>query len=175
MVISHQGAYVADRITYSDDDGINWKTTDTVFKSMDEAALTQLRNGSIMANMRHRASSSLGRAVSVSHDNGDTFGPIQHDKTLISPVCQASIVTFANVTYFSNPASETSRSNLTIRKSNDNAVTWDSTTWLIEEESTFGYSCLVAGELSHVPDHGGVLYEAVGSTIKFQAFPLSFT
>ena len=175
MVISHQGAYVGDRISYSDDDGVSWHTTKTVMKGMDEAALTQLQNGSILANMRHREAAKLGRAVSISNDNGESFGPISYDATLISPVCQASIVTFSNVTYFSNPASKTSRSHLTIRKSHDSTASWDSETFLIDEGPSFGYTCLVAGELVHVSDHGGVLYEAAGSTIKFQAFPLDFS
>ena len=175
MVISHQGPYVADRISYSDDDGVTWHTTNTSTKSMDEAALTQLQNGSILANMRHRESSKLGRAISISNDNGESFGPISYDSRLISPVCQASIVTFSNVTYFSNPASKTSRSDLTIRKSTDSTATWDTQTYLIDEGPSFGYTCLVTGELVHVPGHGGVLYEAAGSTINFQAFPLDLS
>jgi len=175
MVISHQGPYVADRISYSDDDGVSWTTTETSFKGMDEAALTQLKNGSILANMRHQKASSLGRAVAVSNDNGETFGPISFDARLISPVCQASIVTFNNITYFSNPASKTSRSHLTIRKSLDSCATWDTQTYLVEKDASFGYSCLVNGELVHVPDHGGVVYEATDVTIKFQTFPLSLS
>ena len=77
---------------------------------MDEATMTQLSNGSVMVNMRHTASKTLGRGVSVSHDNGATFGPISYDKTLISPVCQASLVTISGVTYFSNPESTTGAS-----------------------------------------------------------------
>jgi len=111
----------------------------------------------------------------VSNDNGETFGPISFDARLISPVCQASIVTFNNITYFSNPASKTSRSHLTIRKSLDSCATWDTQTYLVEKDASFGYSCLVNGELVHVPDHGGVVYEATDVTIKFQTFPLSLS
>eukprot|EP01045_Picozoa_sp_COSAG04_P010353 COSAG04_NODE_631_length_11736_cov_11.237690_12_plen_100_part_00 len=81
---------------------------------MDEATMTQLSNGSVMVNMRHTASKTLGRGVSVSHDNGATFGPISYDKTLISPVCQASLVTISGVTYFSNPESTTGASSRVI-------------------------------------------------------------
>ena len=93
---------------------------------MDEAALTQLPNGSVLLNMRHRDSKTNGRAIAVSNDAGLTFGPISYDRTLISPVCQASIVTFGGVTYFSNPASSTGRDHITIRSSVDNAKTWPS-------------------------------------------------
>lgn len=67
--------------------------------------MTQLPNGSVMLNMRHTASKTVGRAIAVSHDNGASFGPISYDKSLISPVCQASLVTIAGVSYFSNPES----------------------------------------------------------------------
>ena len=73
--------------------------------------------------MRHRASPKLGRAVAVSDDGGDTFGPITYDAALVSPVCQASIVSFGGSTFFSNPASTSGRNHLTIRKSTDNAIT----------------------------------------------------
>ena len=127
-----------------------------------------------------------------STDGGDTFGPIEFDKTLISPVCQASIVSFDNATYFSNPASTKGRNHLTIRKSTDNAHTWTSEL-LVEAGSSAGYSCLVKGAIQKANSHaqqgepatpslggdgngeGGILYEAVGGTINFAIFPLSLS
>ena len=119
---------------------------------MDEAALTQLPNGSVLLNSRHTASPKEGRAVAVSNDGGDTFGPLGYDKTLISPVCQASIVSFDNATYFSNPASTKGRNHLTIRKSTDNAHTWTSEL-LVEAGSSAGYSCLVKGAIQNANSH----------------------
>lgn len=46
------------------------------------------------APSRHGAAKTLGRGLSVSNDNGDTWGPIIFDKQLTSPVCQGSTVTF---------------------------------------------------------------------------------
>jgi sialidase-1 len=171
LVVSHHSAYVHDFVSYSDDDGQNWKTISQMFPSMDEAALTQLANGSVLLNMRHQASKTKGRGVAISHDNGETFGPIHFDPVLISPVCQASIVTIGTTTYFSNPASRTGRDHTTIRRSTDNAQTWSSSL-LIEGGSSAGYSCLVAGELQSSKGMGGILYEAPGSTIKFKQFLL---
>ena len=47
---------------------------------------------------------------------------------------------------------------------------------LVEEGSSSGYSCLVKGAIQDGPTastDGGILYEAVGGTIKFVRFPLS--
>ena len=126
----------------SDDNGTSWQTIHQTFLSMDEAALTQLPNGSVLLNMRHRSSPSDGRGVAVSLDGGETFGAISFDHTLISPVCQASIVSFGGAVYFSNPDSSSGRSHLTIRKSNDNAATW--TDRLLIET---GKPVLVSGKL----------------------------
>ena len=49
-----------------------------VFPAMDEAAMTQLPNGSVLLNMRHQSSPHTGRAVSVSHDGGKRFGVTEY-------------------------------------------------------------------------------------------------
>merc|ERR1712151_477553 len=121
--------------------------------------------------MRHRGSPRLGRAVAVSMDGGETFGSIKYDATLVSPVCQASIVSFGGAVYFSNPASTKGRNHLTIRKSTDNCGTW-SAKLLVEAGSSAGYSCLVQGALDAYPSSGGILYEAEDGSIKFARFPL---
>ena len=177
LVASHHGAYVKDQVSISDDHGATWHTIPQEFPLMDEAALTQLPNGSVLLNMRHRHLSPMrGRAVAVSDDGGATFGPISYDGTLISPVCQASIVSFGGATYFSNPASTSSRSQLTIRKSLDDAASW-SGSLLVQAAASAGYSCLVKGELPRRPTEsepmGGILFEADGGSIRFARFPLS--
>ena len=63
LVPSHHSAYVHDFVSYSDDDGKTWQTITQVFPKMDEAALTQLPNGSVLLNMRHTASKTMGRAI----------------------------------------------------------------------------------------------------------------
>ena len=123
--------------------------------------------------------------VARSTDGGNTFGPIEFDKALLSPVCQASIVSFDNATYFSNPASTKGRNHLTVRKSIDNAETWASEL-LVQAGNSAGYSCLVKGAIQRGNSHaqqsedngsgeGGILYEAVGGTINFALFPLSLS
>lgn len=174
LVVSHLGAYKNDYVSRSDDGGATFTTNAQSFPKMDEAALTQLSNGSVLLNMRHRDSSSLGRAVAISHDEGETFSNISFDATLISPVCQASIVSFDGATYFSNPADKSGRDKITIRKSTDDAKTWTASL-LVHEGSTFGYSCLVTGELIvGTTNEGGILFESADSQIAFSRFSLDF-
>lgn len=172
LVASWHGIYGRDYVSLSDDHGASWRTINTSFPRMSEAALTQLPNGSVLLNMRHRESPKLGRAVAVSLDDGETFGPIQYDPVLVSPVCQASIVSFDGVVYFSNPASREGRTHLTIRKSTDNCATW-SAALLVETNRSAGYSCLVKGALHADPSSGGILYEAHSGSMDFARFPLS--
>ena len=169
LVISHHSAYQRDYVTVSDDGGSSWHTVNHTFPGMDEAQITQLANGSLLANMRHRASPKLGRAVAVSCDDGNTWGPISFDKALISPVCQGSIVTFNNVTYFSNPRSTSGRNHLTVQRSDDDGATWDHAL-LIQPGPSAGYSCLVKGEVK--PGAGGILFEGpVAGELLFALFP----
>ena len=173
MVISHLGAYQNDFISRSDDLGQTFTTNKQRFPQMDEAALTQLSNGSILLNMRHRSAPQLGRGIAISHDDGATFSAITYDAKLISPVCQASIVSFNGSTYFSNPADIHARDKITIRKSTDNTKTWGASL-LVHAGATFGYSCLVKGELVVGQKfQGGILFESSDQTIAFARFNLS--
>ena len=141
LVVSHHGAYVKDLVSYSDDNGKTWSTINHTFPKMDEAQMTQLPNGSIALNMRHLTAGRVGRAVSISHDDGDSWSPITYNPDLISPVCQASILTIGDAVYFSNPASATARDKLTVKKSADNGDTWTPVA-LVQEGASAGYSCL---------------------------------
>ena len=187
LLVASQHGYVT--VSVSDDDGKTWSTKTAVTQpagwSPEESALTQLPNGSVMINFRHKCSAPgqcwknhthLGRGVAVSNDGGDTFGPVLFDARLPDPICQGSIVSFGGATYFSNQASNTSRSHLTIRKSTDNTVTW-AKSLLVQTEASAGYSCLIKGALrdedGKATTDGGVLYESTGGTIKFVRFPLS--
>jgi sialidase-1 len=172
----HPYAYAT--VTVSDDNGATWRTTNQTFGGMGESALTQLPNGSVLLSMRRspQLPRTGGRSVAVSNDGGDTFGPISFDGPLGNPICQGSIVSFGGATYFSNPALESSRSHLTIKKSTDNTATWGKSL-LVEAGDSAGYSCLVKGAIQggdgKASTDGGILYEATDGSIKFSRFPLS--
>lgn len=182
LVAAHHGAYVHDYVVFSDDDGSTWIPINQTFAKMDEATMTQLTNGSVVVNMRHQRSQTIGRAFALSNDNGASFGPIQFDSELTSPVCQASMVTFGGASYFSNPESRTGRNHIGIRRSKNNIESWGTKSFMVETGNTAGYSCLVAGVLKsgegqemRDSDMGGILYESLGSgNIEFATFPISF-
>ena len=74
-------------VWYSDDGGKTYSTAQNVLLGMDESALVELSDGSLMANMRNNHHNSCDcRAVSVSKDGGKTFQNITYDEALISPV-----------------------------------------------------------------------------------------
>ena len=186
LVPSYLGRIDVAQVTVSDDHGATWHTTNQTFGrvpgqlhgGMGESALTQLPNGSVLLSMRRspQLPRTGGRTVAVSNDGGDTFGPISFDGPQSNPLCQGSIVSFGDATYFSAPAQASSRGNLTIKKSTDNTVTWGKSL-LVEAGNSEGYSCLVKGAIQggdgKASTDGGILYEAADGTIKFSRFPLS--
>ena len=67
--------------------------------------------------------------------------------------------------------STSARANITIKASDDSAATW-SRGLLVEAAASAGYSCLVQGGVSST--RGGILFEAVGTTIAYAEFPLEW-
>lgn len=191
----HMGAYTHDNVFYSDDGGATFSLaapdTPTLLTGMDEVAIAELPNGTLVLNMRNNhATPCKCRAVSFSHDGGATWSPVVYDPVLISPVCEASLVGMNSRLYFSNPASTTARANLTIRRTLPDSTAWEETSLLLVEGDLWGgYSALVPSELvpavAGSPGLGGILYERVNASrpasapynqdvITFQTFPLTF-
>ncbi|MGF1578789.1 MAG: exo-alpha-sialidase [Gemmataceae bacterium] len=172
-------------VFFSDDHGKTWELGGTVAEYTNECQLIERTNGDLLINMRNYAFRADGkrrhsgiRAVSLSKDGGKTWGPIYFDKTLIEPVCQASLIRYrwpaANrkgILVFGNPASKTRRENLTIRLSYDDGNTWAHSRTLNKGPSA--YSCL-----AKLPDGSiGCLYETgnrLYREIRFAKFPLEW-
>lgn len=118
-------------------------------KKMDEAQLVEIGDGIVMANMRNQhlqvgmfSSVDLQgntRAVSISLDGGENFGPIYYDPALIDPVCAASIIRdySTNYIYFSNAAHPTKRIHMSVKRSSDWGKTWDRTLLVYEGPSAY--------------------------------------
>ena len=183
LFIGHRGAYVHDFVWYSDDDAATWKVSDTsTFAGMDEAQLVQVPAhaaaalgapaGAVMANMRsdHLNKSCDCRAFAISTDGGASFSDVQWDSALISPVCQATIISGASPSgngsalYFANPASKSQRAQGTVRASFNGAASWPEARLIAS--SAFAYSCLAAPS-AHSPEPSlGLLWETDGGSFQ---------
>ena len=144
---------------YSDDQGRHWVPGGiTPQDSVNESTVAELSNGSLMLNMRN-ASSKRQRQVATSMNGGMSWSDIAGDTSLIEPVCEGSLLGYRvsrkkYVLAFSNPASTSSRSHLTVKWSYDDGKTWPDQKLVYEGPSA--YSCLTV-----LPNgNTGLLYEA---------------
>jgi sialidase-1 len=152
---------------YSDDHGKTWTLGATVDRHTDECQVAELNDGTLMMNIRNywgrdgkQPDKDKMRAVAISRDGGESWGPLRFDAALIEPMCQGSLLRYAPANgdadrglLFSNPASKTTRHQLTIRFSSDEGRTWPVARRLHEGPSA--YSCLTV-----LPDGTiGCLYE----------------
>jgi sialidase-1 len=117
-------------IIYSDNHGVTWKLgNNTPQDKTNETTVAQLSAGNLMLNMRNSDRAHKTRLTSISTDGGQNWGEVQTDSTLIEPICQGSLLNYAvskktSVLLFINPASKTTRSNVTLRASLDDGKTW---------------------------------------------------
>jgi len=144
---------------YSDDAGTSWQLGGiTKQDSVNESTLAELSNGKLMLNMRN-ASKKRARQTAISKNGGKSWSAIKEDTTLIEPVCEGNLLqyTFAgqkDALLFCNPASKTSRTQITLRISYDNGKTWPAKKLLYAGPSA--YSCLTVLSDGKI----GCLYEA---------------
>ena len=86
------------------------------------------------------------RKLSVSKDQGISWGDIFSDESLIEPICQASMINIQRpfkkeLLAFSNPNSKNAREKMTIQFSLDQAETWSQK--ILIHEGPSAYSNLV--------------------------------
>lgn len=164
---------------FSDDAGKSWRYGETAPEGTkgyaNEVQFVELSDGSVMLNARNQGGDKL-RKVSISRDGGETWSATRHDAALVEPVCQASLLRHpggADVTrdvfLFCNPATQTGRTNGTVRLSRDEGKTWPSARVLYP--GSFAYSCLAS-----LPDGSvGCLFERDGTRkISFAAFTMEW-
>lgn len=131
---------------YSDDGGATWQLGGTTPKDqVNECEIAELSNGDLMLNMRNYDRAQMYRQTAISKDGGLTWDQQQHDSALIEPICQASLQTIVidgkHALAFSNPASQDSRTKMTIRLSKDDGKSWESN--LLLSDNPAAYSDLV--------------------------------
>lgn len=121
-------------IIYSDDNGSTWHLGGIVdMYDTNESTVTELSNGDLMLNMRCADPSLVNnkkfRIASTSTDGGLTWSPSMYT-TLNDPMCQGSILYYGagqngkGIILFSNPNSQSSRNNNTLKMSEDDGQTW---------------------------------------------------
>jgi sialidase-1 len=147
-------------VIYSDDHGQTWKLGGATDYGMNECAVVELADGTLMLNSRSYRGKSC-RGVSLSKDGGATWEPTSDDPALVESVCQASLIRYAppagaqgkDLLIFSNPAVAKGRNHLTVRVSNDEGKTWPYARLICEGSSAYSsLAALPSGEI-------GLLYE----------------
>jgi len=133
-------------IIYSDDGGLNWNLGgSTMQHQVNECTVIEFKNGDLLLNMRNYTDDRL-RKLSVSKDQGISWGDIFSDESLIEPICQASMINIQRpfkkeLLAFSNPNSKNAREKMTIQFSLDQAETWSQK--ILIHEGPSAYSNLV--------------------------------
>ncbi|MDD4777500.1 MAG: exo-alpha-sialidase [Fermentimonas sp.] len=169
-------------ITWSKDGGATWTTSNPAAKNTTECAVVELQDGILMLNMRdnrNRGNNDVnGRSIFITTDMGETWK--EHPtsrKALIEPTCMASLHKHTytenneekSVLLFVNPASTSSRSNITLKVSYDNGTTWPEDKYiLLDEYSGRGYSCITSIDENTI----GILYESSQADMVFQRVEL---
>jgi len=115
-------------VIYSDNHGLTWELGGiTPQDQVNECTVAELSDGKLMLNMRNYDRTQKSRKISYSEDGGLSWSAIQSDTALIEPICQASLLSTDEneILWFLNPASETSRTNMTLKASRDFGKTWE--------------------------------------------------
>ncbi|MBX7257816.1 MAG: SUMF1/EgtB/PvdO family nonheme iron enzyme [Candidatus Hydrogenedentes bacterium] len=124
------------RVLYSDDHGQNWTLGAPVPQFSDESQAVELRDGSLMLNVRGNMGMSC-RGVAISENGGETWSRFYWDRALKECPCEASLIRYGcdekdgkNALLFANPDNSgecygiLERTKMTVRASFDEGKTW---------------------------------------------------
>lgn len=139
---------------YSDDHGASWKIGESVGPHTNECQVAELPDGQLIVNCRNhwgrsgqRPDLAGRRVVARSTDGGHSWSEPTFDDTLIEPQCQASLIAVPGKPdrnpgwlIFSNSASKSSRTRMTVRLSQNGGVSWPHSRLLYGPSAA--YSCL---------------------------------
>ncbi|MXV52484.1 exo-alpha-sialidase [Pedobacter sp. HMF7647] len=161
-------------IIYSDDHGATWKLGNNTPQDMaNETTVAEISNGRLMLNMRNSNRAHKTRLTTVSSNGGQTWNKLKTDSTLIEPICQGSLLNYSiskrkSVLLFSNPASATSRSNVTVRASLDNGKSWINSEVIHQGPSAYSDIAVYNNEIACLYEAGilkpyeGIAFKTIG-------------
>ena len=167
-------------IIFSKDHGKTWQIGTGAKSNTTEAQVVELKDGSLMLNMRDNRNRNStdgfhGRSIAITTDLGKTW--TEHPtsrKALRESTCMASLISLEHaekgqLLFFSNPDTISGRTNMTIKTSFDQGMTWPKENQLkIYQDRGYGYSCMTIID----EDHIGILYEGV-KELYFEKIALS--
>lgn len=147
-------------VIFSDDHGKSWQLGGTTQQhQVNECTIAELPDGKLILNMRNYDRSKRTRKICFSKDGGKTWSDIVSDPGLPEPICQAALISHIpkkgkSVLYFTNPSSENSRQNMSLKISYDGAKSWADS--LVLHSGPSAYSDITLLNKGKV----GCLYEA---------------
>ena len=165
---------------YSQDRGKTWKVSEPAHTNTTECQIVELKNGSLMLNMRDNRKAAAkniaeaGRSVYVTKDMGQSW--VMHPtsrKALPEPVCCAGLWAHGkdNLLVFSNPPNLRTaggRTKMTLKFSQDDGFTWPQRHFLMLDEKHSAYSCLTSVDENTI----GILYEGSQAKMTFMKIDL---
>ncbi len=183
-VDGNDGRGLRSRVIYSDDHGDSWCMGEPVDENTNESQVIELSDGRLMLNMRQRAGRGC-RAVAISEDGGESWGPVSFDSRLNECPCQASLirhphadregkalVLFANPDISGESYGDARRRKMTVRVSYDEGATWPVKKLVHPGPSSYsGLAGLPNGDVGLVFEGG---YGHRREWIRFTRLPLAW-
>jgi len=174
-------------LIYSDDGGETWQLGGSVPREQSsESSVAELSNGDLMLNCHNQNDKENHRVVAISKDGGATFSEVWLETALIEPRgCQGSLL-FHSVNagtgkgniLFSNPNNGETRSDGTLKLSEDDARRWTKAFRYAKQPAPYftGYSDIAAmpnGDVAILYERGDISsaaskkerYDEIGFTV----------
>eukprot|EP01006_Ploeotia_vitrea_P041430 TRINITY_DN66525_c7_g5_i2.p1 TRINITY_DN66525_c7_g5~~TRINITY_DN66525_c7_g5_i2.p1 ORF type:complete len:169 (+),score=28.94 TRINITY_DN66525_c7_g5_i2:652-1158(+) len=160
----------------SDDDGDTWYLGGLLDKDdthlTNEEQAVDLGNDTVLVNAR---GAGIYRLLTMSHDGGKTFGPVQEQRDLPQPLtgCEGSTIRQGNKLFYSGPSPHVGelivlRYNMTVWQSDNQGQTW--VPKLVVNPGPSGYSAMVPLHNGSV----GLLFERWEEHLSFIPNHISF-
>jgi sialidase-1 len=171
--ISRDGFGYGCHLLLSDDGGMNWRRSEIITTNVNESQIVELNDGVLMMNMRSYHGKAC-RAISYSHDGGETWSEVQNEPQLVESTCQASLIQYGSfkqseMYLFSNPSVSIGRTHMTIKASFDDCETWSNSKLVYTGPSAYS-------SMTKLPDGNiGLFFEAGENNSYEKMVFLSFT